>query len=133
MNLRTVIELILRVTLLVTFVGFLVFSVLVRFVSTEYAVFVPVLFMIFIVDIYISFIFYIIVAKYLTKSEKSMLAGAATALIILIVIFMILAYATGIIWFTVLLIIIGLPGMIALSSVLRKKRDDSKLTGDSLI
>ena len=130
---RKVIELILKLTFLGIIILFLVFYIMMRALEIDVTIYAQVAFVMFIVDIYFSFVFYTSQAKFLDKKQKDMMIASSGAAFLIVIIFFLLAIATHIVWFNVLVIIIGLPVMIGFSALLRKKRGTKKSDYDNIL
>ena len=121
-KIKKIIDLILKLVFLGVIISFIVLYIQIRVLGADVEFLLVITFTIFIIDVYLSFVFYASIASYLEKNEKTLYIGICTAIFALVMIFFIIGVVTQNPILSILIIVIGLPSLIIFPSILRQKR-----------
>jgi len=130
---KRIIETLLKSVFFGIIVIFIILSILLRFTNIDVLPIIHFLFALLIVDIYVTFLTYIIYAKYLPKDRKELLVVSATTVFLIVFILYIVGLMMQNFWLYLFILIIGLLSIAVFTSILRSKRAEKQAEDEILL
>ena len=130
---KRIIESLLKAVFFGIIVIFIILSILLRFTNIDVLPIIHFLFALLIIDIYVTFLTYIIYAKYLPKDRKELLIVSATTVFLIVFILYIVGLMMQNFWLYLFILIIGLLSIAVFTSILRSKRAEKQAEDEILL